>query len=72
MLERFKKRQLNTSTVSKDQDSEEGKKKSSSATVVEMTDQIKKLQEQLRTKQAEVGRWENVNNKLMAKLRAKG
>jgi hypothetical protein len=35
-----------------------------------MAAQIKVLQERLKAKQSEVERWENVNNKLMAKLTA--
>jgi WD40 repeat protein len=42
----------------------------SNAAVSEMAAQIKVLQERLKAKQSEVERWENVNNKLMAKLTA--
>ena len=36
-----------------------------------MSEQIKKLQDQLKTKDTEVNRWKEVNNKLMLKLQAK-
>jgi hypothetical protein len=39
--------------------------------VAEMNARIKELEEQLKTKDAEIARWENVNNKLMAKLKTK-
>jgi WD40 repeat protein len=38
---------------------------------VAMAFRIKQLEEQLRTKQSEVERWETVNNKLMAKLQSR-
>ena len=39
--------------------------------VAEMNARIKELEEQLKTKDSEIARWENVNNKLMAKLKTK-
>eukprot|EP00539_Tryblionella_compressa_P004643 CAMPEP_0178750210 /NCGR_PEP_ID=MMETSP0744-20121128/9841_1 /TAXON_ID=913974 /ORGANISM="Nitzschia punctata, Strain CCMP561" /LENGTH=563 /DNA_ID=CAMNT_0020403713 /DNA_START=183 /DNA_END=1874 /DNA_ORIENTATION=- len=39
--------------------------------ILELTEQIKNLQDQLKAKQSEIDRWEKVNNKLMAKLQSK-